>query len=227
MEIVEIFAGTDADPDAQYVMLRTTAAGQQFVDGATIETSADTFGTFNGDVPGASAAGSPILMAAAEAATLFSIGADETADGTVPLEFPDGTVLFRCGATAWDTVRYGNVGGSIAPALVRGCALRKVGTSWILADPEPENSAGDTGTLAGSCGVDGGLADMAVQPDAGADDGAADDAQDDGATSDGGVVGLSPAEDEGCACAVGSSPSSLPWMGAVLALLLFRRRALR
>jgi len=205
MEIVEVFAGSDAEPNAHYVVLRMTAAGQGFVTANTITTSGGTFATFAGNVDN-SASGSKIFVATAEAATLLGLTADQTASGM--LDFPSGMVAHDCSS---NSVAYG--AGAI-PELVRGCALKKSGTTWSLGAPEPVNNAGETASLLTCVPPDGGFPDLAAELDMGAD-------------PDANGGGSQTEEDDGCGCRIGSRAPSQGCWGVVLALaaIAFRRRS--
>lgn len=210
MEIVEVFAGTDAEPNAHYVVLRMTADLQGSVMGNVITTSAGTFATFAGNVTTNTASGSKILVATAEAATLLGLAADQTATGT--LDFPGGTVTHDCSA---DSVAYGS--GPI-PELVRGCALKKSGATWSLGEPEPANNAGATAPLTTCVAPDGGFPEPAAELDMGGVDLGNPE-------PDGG--GSQTEEDDGCGCRIGGrSQSAWGWV-AMLALVAVAHRRRR
>jgi cysteine-rich repeat protein len=88
-KIVEVFPGTAAAPQAQYVVIQMYVDGQNIVgghsltvhgaDGAAIATV-----TFSGNVPGG-ASQDRILVATAEAATFFGLTADFTMGAVLPL----------------------------------------------------------------------------------------------------------------------------------------------
>jgi MYXO-CTERM domain-containing protein len=200
MEIVEIFAGTDGAPDAHYVVLQMTAANQGFVTGNVITTGSGTFATFAANVANV-ASGAKILVATSEAATLFGIAADLTASGA--LDFPGGMVAHDC---SFDSVTYGS--GPI-PALIRGCALKKSGTTWSLGDPSPENNAGASAPMSTCVAPDGGLPEPAPDPDMGTPDGKhhAHDGPDSQSEDDG-----------GCGCRVGTPAPDGGKLSALLAL---------
>lgn len=167
MEVVEIFGGTSADPNAHYVVLRMTFANQTAIVATSITATGGTFGTFSMSLMGPAAAGSRILMATAEAEALLSITADQTAPGAVLLGLPADLVTYTCSG---DMVMYG--AGSI-PELIPGCALKKSGMTWSLGDPTPTNYAGSSGSLPGSCvPPDAGVPEP--EPDLGMDAGPAD-----------------------------------------------------
>jgi MYXO-CTERM domain-containing protein len=209
MEIVEVFAGTDGEPDAHYVVLQMTAANQGFVTGNVITTASGTFATFAANV-GNAANGAKILVATSEAATLFGIAADLTASGA--LDFPSGMVAHDC---SLDSVTYGS--GPI-PALIRGCALKKSGTTWSLGDPSPANNAGTSAPMSTCVAPDGGLPEPAPDPDMGTPDGKhpAHDGPDSESEDDG-----------GCGCRVGTRAppgGTLPALLAFAAFAVVRRR---
>ena len=211
MEIVEVFAGTDADPNAHYVVLRMTAAGQEFVVGNTITTSSGTFASFAGNVANGST-GATILIATSEAASLLGLAADQTASGT--LDFPNGMVAHDC---SLDSVTYGT--GPI-PALVRGCALKKSGGAWSLGDPAPTNNAGISASLDTCVAPDGGFPEPAVAADMGVTDGHAHEHDANGG-------GEGEEDDGGCGCRIGGrSQGTLGWAVLLaLAAIALRRRS--
>ena len=173
MRIVEIFPGTVSVPTAQYVMLRMYAPGQNFVGGRAVEVF-DRTGTsvgefmFAADLPNG-AADAPILVATADAATLFGVAPDLTLAPVLPAA--GGAVCFD----AIDCVAWGDFSApsslpsfaslsSIPAALTLGMAEHRdlVGrsgatTDFVLAAPVPVNNAGQSGVLtcAGDCGGDG------------------------------------------------------------------------
>jgi hypothetical protein len=165
--IEQIGFGPASVPDAQYVQLRTLAAGQVFVgnqsfpvqnaDGA----SAGSFGRFdrfialqNGEE------GVAILAGTAAARDVFCIAFDQIVDGRLP--FPDGRVCFgNFAGQPVDCVAYGNYTGDAlphAPATARGMALVRVSETnnnaddFVLLDPTPENNAGELGRIEGVAG---------------------------------------------------------------------------
>jgi MYXO-CTERM domain-containing protein len=201
VQIVEIFAGTDECPDAQYVMMRMVVDLQGAVGGTHVDTGSGVFGTFPpGDAPNA-LMGDALLVATARAEGLFGIDADAVAWGDVLLDLPQGTVSYSCSG---ETVLYGDVG----PDLTRGMALKRVGANWVLGAPAPFNNAGDLGVL-GTCPPD---------PDAGAGAEPPRDAS----------VGDEPILDdsggEGCGCRVGASPERRAWPALLLLGALMARR---
>jgi hypothetical protein len=165
--IEQVFFGTADCPNAQYVMLRTTAPGQVLVAGQTFPaqnadgSSAGNFATFadslsNGDL------GAAMLVATADAATLFGITPDQVASGN--LVFADGRICFGMfGVLPVDCVAYGNFTGDngnngspavrpeLGMALVRQSASMNNSADFALGAPAPGNNAGQTGSL-GTCG---------------------------------------------------------------------------
>jgi uncharacterized protein (TIGR03382 family) len=179
MKIVEVFPGTVAAPNAQYVRLQMFTAGQNFVTNHKVivfnaaGTAVGTF-TFTATLPNGSNQAS-ILIATTEAATLFKLTADLTMTAVIPLA--GGKVCFD----NIDCVAWGNYTGSPtgvgAPAmqalglqqgrsLTRRLDIAGGATTLENADdtgvsandfrivvPTPKNNAGGTGTLPPStCG---------------------------------------------------------------------------
>ncbi len=181
MKIVEVFAGTAAAPNAQYVVLQMYAAGQNMVGTHSIivynaaGTEVGRF-TFTGSVP-IGTDQSKILIATPEATTFF--GGLVTADLAMTAIIPraGGKVCFD----AIDCVAWGNYSGSttgvgpvfdaavgIRPgtAIIRRLDIAGGATNLENADdtndsandfrsgtPAPRNNLGITGTVpASSCG---------------------------------------------------------------------------
>lgn len=178
--IEEVFFGTEECPDAQYVKLRTFDRSQTFVilqrmpttlaDG----TAGPDFGAFTSN-PIHPESGVAMIMGTAAAQSLFGITFDEVVSGRLP--FPDGRVcwanFFRAPV---DCVGFGMFTGDNAPygdpatAPILGMALRRQSETndnaadFVLAEPMPENNAGEIGVLgecpgpaacAGDCNGDG------------------------------------------------------------------------
>ncbi|HTR02386.1 MAG TPA: S-layer homology domain-containing protein [Thermoanaerobaculia bacterium] len=181
MKLKEVFPGTVAAPDAQYVMLQSYAAGQNFVgshkihvyDAAGTEVAGSPF-TF----PGTLANGPDqmeVLIATPEAASLFNVDAD----------LPMTAVLPRTGGkVCYDTIdciAWGSYHGAAAGVgtpfnapvgLVPGQAMQRrldicmgattleacddtdnSANDFVFATPAPRNDAADLGTLpASTCG---------------------------------------------------------------------------
>jgi len=139
MIIEEVYPGSHLHPDAQYVVLRTTAAGQNVLTGHNIRTYdaagvplAD-FGVFNRN-PTNIASGARYIMATPAAVTLFQFTATTVVTGTLP--FPDGRICFdEFLGTLIDCVAYGAFTGvntnygTPAPALQRQKALKRIRTA--------------------------------------------------------------------------------------------------
>lgn len=179
MSVVEVFPGTPAAPDAQYVVLQMYAAGQTVVGGHhVIVYGADGTELTRFTFPGAVASGanqSRILIATAAATEFFGMTADLAMQ---PVLRPGG------GKVCFDTidcVAWGDYGGSpsgvgtpalrgiglcIGEALVRRRDIAGQSTTLDAADdtndsandflpgpPAPRNNAGVVGTVpAASCG---------------------------------------------------------------------------
>jgi cysteine-rich repeat protein len=123
MKITEVFPGTNGAPNAQYIELQMYTGGQNIVGGHTVTvyiaqgTAIQTF-TFAGNV-GNGASQATILIATAQAATLFGVTADLTMAPVIPLA--GGKVCFE----TIDCVAWGNYTG--APAGVGVPARQKLG----------------------------------------------------------------------------------------------------
>lgn len=170
--IEQAFFGSEDCPNAQYVMLRTTASGQTFVNGQRFElqnadgSGAGIFGVFQavGSLPNAGE-GVAITMGTAEAQSYFGLQMDGIADGSLP--FPDGQICFFGeafpGDGPADCIAYGAFTGetrfgspAVAPtrgmALVRASETGDNSADFQLGAPAPENNAGEMGQAgAGPC----------------------------------------------------------------------------
>lgn len=164
MRIVEVFPGAETASTAQYVMLQMYFPGQNFVSTHSLQvfdaagTNLGSF-TFASDVAnGADLA--TILIATADAQTLFGISADLTMTPVMPLSG---------GAVCWDVVdcvAWGSFSGAStlptmlsAPVfnagsgLVLGMAIHRdlsaggAVSAFVPAPPAPRNNAGQSGTL--------------------------------------------------------------------------------
>lgn len=166
--IEEVFFGSQDCPDAQYVKLRTFAAGQTLVFGQHVRTQladgteVEEFGAFTKNLNN-SQNGVAMLMGTAAAEGLFGIPFDEVVTGE--LVQPDGRVcfgIFGPPVAPVDCVAYGDytgdngTGGAPTVAPVPGMALVRISdtnddaTDFELAEPMPENNNGDIGVL-GEC----------------------------------------------------------------------------
>jgi hypothetical protein len=153
MSIREVYPGSLAQPESEYVELQMWAAGQNHVEGHVLKTYNASGGvtstnTFASDVPG-SANQSTILLATSGAETEFGVSAD-TALSAGKLD-PVG------GAVCWenlDCVSWGNFSGSLpsptgtpAAAIPDGMALRRTiapGCATLLEPTDDhDNSAAD------------------------------------------------------------------------------------
>jgi hypothetical protein len=147
MIIEEVYPGSHLHPDAQYVVMRSTAAGQNVLTGHEIRTYdaagvqlAD-FGIFNRN-PANIASGARYIMATAAAVALFQFTATTVVTGSLP--FPDGRICFdEFLGTLIDCVAYGAFTGANtnygtpAPALQRQKALKRIRTA------SPRNNSTD------------------------------------------------------------------------------------
>jgi cysteine-rich repeat protein len=180
MKVVEVFPGTPASPNAQYVVIQMYASGQQLVGGHAITvfnaagTQTGAF-TFPGNLPnGANQA--KILIATTQAEAFFGVTADLVMSAGV---------LSAGGKVCWagtlDCVAWGsyhgssagvgtpfNAGSGITTSRAAARRLNIVGSSTLLdagddtdnsandfvfATPAPRNNAGALGTIPGAtCG---------------------------------------------------------------------------
>jgi cysteine-rich repeat protein len=154
MKVVEVFPGTTANPNAQYIVLQMFAGGQTFVSGhfvrvfdaAGAQVAGGTF-TFSGNV-GNGGSQAKILIATAEAAALFGTTADLTMNAVLPLRA--GKVCFdNIDCVAWGAFT-GSTAGVGTPfngplGLVPGqAAKRKLGANNTLENADDTNvSAND------------------------------------------------------------------------------------
>jgi len=165
MVIAELYPGSYANPDAQYVMLQSLASFQNQIGGKAIitfnpdGTRGPDFGTFAANSTN-TASGAHYLMTTSAAQTFFGFTrADGTASGRMP--FPSGRICFvdPVFGTVVDCVAYGaytgsNIGyGAPAAGLVSQKALVRVvfntlsknnATDFTSGSPNPINSFGDT-----------------------------------------------------------------------------------
>jgi len=176
MLVVEVFPGYASNPNAQYVELQMYFPGQNFVAGHSVQVFDAAGGllgtfTFPGSVPNGADQAS-ILIATAEAQTLFGVTADLV---MTPLIDPSGGKVCFDGPLPPDCVAWGSYSGSstgvgspFSPAgLTPGQAAQRSldeGTPGVLdasddtndsaadfvaASPTPRNNANATGSVAG------------------------------------------------------------------------------
>lgn len=176
IKITEIFPGTTAMPDAQFVELQMIASGQNFVGGHSLRVS-DASGSLIASVPlsndvGNGANQSSILLATSEAVTLFGVTADFTMPAVLPLS--GGKLCFDgfdCVAWGGYTGPSSGVGAPFHPAdgLVPDASVQRridrgnasildaaddtdvSAADLVFASPEPRNNAGSSVTS--SCDV--------------------------------------------------------------------------
>jgi cysteine-rich repeat protein len=177
--VKEVFPGTAAAPDAQYVMLQAYAAGQNLLgghsvhvyDGAGVEVGTFTFSTSVAN----SASQMTVLIATSAAASFFGVTADLPMTASLPL---------AAGKVCWealDCVAWGGYSGPSAGVgnpfnepvgLPLGQAMRRrldicgsastldscddtndSANDFVPSDPAPQNNAGVMGTIPPStCG---------------------------------------------------------------------------
>ncbi len=180
IHVKEVFAGSLAQPDAQYVLLQAYDQGQNFVFGHSVTTfdaagmPTGTF-TFGGNV-GNGADQMTIFVASAEAAAIFNITADLTM--TAVLDPAGGKVCWD-GSTPDSCFAWGNYTGvdlgtpyNVPGGLISGYAARRrldicgdistlqvcddtddSANDWITAVPDPIKNNGTHGqTPPATCG---------------------------------------------------------------------------
>ena len=179
MKVVEVFGGTQAAPNAQYVVIQMYSGGQNQVGGHGITVFGPTgtaIQTFS--FAGAVAVGtnqSKILIATPAAATFFNLTADLTMpNGSIPIA--GGKVCFD--SSPVDCLAWGNYSGDMtgigtpfnvsgglvltkaatrrlniaggATALEAGDDTDNCSTDFLAQAPTPRNNAGSVGTIPAS-----------------------------------------------------------------------------
>ncbi len=161
--VVEIFGGTAAHPDADYIVIKAHSNQQNQFLGVAVEVydaqgnALPDFGIFTSNLPSTLTNQRSILMAAPEAAMILGITPDGMASRTLP---ESGVVCFRKGASVPECVAYGNytgpsnVGGSEAgpPAalMLSGVALlRDLGVDGVLQSTDDTNNSKNDFDLGG------------------------------------------------------------------------------
>ncbi len=161
--IVEVFGGTAADPDADYIVIKAHANLQNKFLGVRVEVydaqgnQLPDFGMFLSDLPSGLTNQKSILMATPQAQQMLGINPDASASGTLP---ESGVVCFHKGIQTPDCVSYGNftgntgVGGSQAgpPAapMPSGSALRRdLGADGLLQDADDTDNSSEDFDLGG------------------------------------------------------------------------------
>ena len=119
MVIEEVYPGSYLHPDAQYVVLRSTALGQNLLNTHPIMTwgaagnPLPNFGTFDHDETN-TASGARYIMATQAAVDLFQFTASQIVTGSLP--FPSGRICFAPFLGDFvDCVAYGNFNGNNGP----------------------------------------------------------------------------------------------------------------
>lgn len=174
--IEQVFFGTESAPAAHYVMLRTLATGQIFVNGQQLTkqeadgAGAGLFGQFSRNfVEQALVPDSAILAGTQAAQDLFCVDMDEIVTGS--LVYPDGRVCFGLfdffdgqGPRPVDCVGYGDFTGDNGPygapasqpqlglALVRTSETDDNQSDFDLLAPSPQNVEGAVGMIDGTPG---------------------------------------------------------------------------
>ncbi|MUV13684.1 FG-GAP-like repeat-containing protein [Noviluteimonas gilva] len=157
MNIVEIFPGTRAAPQAQYVVLQMNAAGQNLVDGHDFQffnAAGQLTGSFAfpSNVPNG-ANNAKILIATPEAVAFFNVQADFTMPASLMAAggkvcFADGIDCVAWGAFTGGTAGVGTPFNATGGGLVSGrAAIRRIngGTSTTMLDAsdDTDNCAAD------------------------------------------------------------------------------------
>ncbi len=138
MAIQEVFPGTQANPQAQYVMLRMTSSGQTLVGSNStfleVQDASGTplgrFGAFDHNVSNGGAIGCsypscpPIIIGTSAAQTLLGFSFDQIVDaqvGHVALPLAGGRLCFAYPLGTVDCVAWGNFTGSNITSTINGC----------------------------------------------------------------------------------------------------------
>lgn len=160
IHIQEVFPGTVAHPEAQFIELVLVAPGQVFVQGQKIKlytpdpvVETAPFAVFDRNLMEGSQ-GATFVACTVEAQVLFAMTCDATAYGPLlgfgHLPYPGGAIVW--GDSFFDVVAYGNFpaqpGTLLGPPLVQGQSLvRNPDDTFTYAPPTPRNNMGITGTL--------------------------------------------------------------------------------
>ena len=179
-KVVQVFGGTPAAPNAQFIELQAFAAGQNLIKGHSVtiyDASNSVIGSFTFSSNAANSADqATILLATSEAQAFFGVSADLVLTASIPAV--GGKICFD--GLNLDCVAWGNYAGSAsgvgtpvsAKGLPPGQALRRrldlsggsttldVGddtdnsaNDFVLGAPAPKNNAGQSGTIpAQTCG---------------------------------------------------------------------------
>jgi hypothetical protein len=170
--IEQIFAGSENAPGAQFVVLRTKASGQIFVNGQQFTqqnadgSEAPLFGAFTRSFPQRPALGVAMLAGTQAAQDLFCVAFDQIVTGRMVL--PDGRLCFGLfdffdgkGARPVDCVAYGDYAGdntlygdpAVAPepgqSLVRISETDDNRSDFALAAPVAQNVNAEVGEIDG------------------------------------------------------------------------------
>lgn len=171
MKIVEVFAGTPASPNAQYVVIQMYTSGQNFISGHSIivaDSAGVVVGTFTFPANVANGANqAKVLIATSAAGTFFNVTPNLTMTAVIPPR--GGRICFdnidcvSWGNYAGSTTGVGtpfNASGGIKPtkAMVRRLDITGSPTNldsgddsnvssndFVFATPAPRNNAGVTG----------------------------------------------------------------------------------
>jgi len=158
IHVKEVFAGSQAHPNAQYILLQAYDGGQNFVAGHSVQTfdaAGVSTGTFTFPGPGPLPNGADqmtIFVATPDAATIFDITADLA---MTPVLSPAGGKVCWNGATpascvAWGTYAGGDVGTPYnqSGGLISGYAAQRrldicLGITQLNACDDTDDSAND------------------------------------------------------------------------------------
>lgn len=150
MRIVEVFAGTDAAPNAQFIELKMHSPGQVFTNGHNVRVynaSGGLVTTFTMTDVTNGANQDSILLGTAEAQTMFGVAPDITMP-TAPISEAGGKICFD----SIDCVSWGSYSGSVtspsrtgtpAPAFCNSLARKLGGNGTLEAADDTNNSAAD------------------------------------------------------------------------------------
>ncbi len=180
MAIQELSFGTSNAPGAQYMQLRTLAAGQVFVGGQRMTTfnadgsAAANFGRYDMEIALTNGDEGVAILAGTQAAhDLYCVAMDQLVTGQ--LVFPDGRTCFGSFASKpVDCVAYGSFAGDngifgqpavrpiLGKALTRVDSTNNNATDFTLDDPAPKNNSGEMGQIDGTPGDPDGTGDIDV-----------------------------------------------------------------
>ncbi|HVN87900.1 MAG TPA: hypothetical protein VMW17_23925 [Candidatus Binatia bacterium] len=174
MVIDQVFFGTPAATDAQFVQLRTLASGQIFVNNQSVRaehgdgSSAGTFGVFAKNLTSTPAAGVRILMGTKRAEDLFCLAMDQIAGGA--LTAPDGRICFGLFTGPVTCLAYGDYAGdntgfghpAMAPDLGKALVRQNLSGHCAGGTNADNPCNADADCRSGSCAYDDNASDFAA-----------------------------------------------------------------